>query len=128
MRYSSLLILLLLLCSSISCTNPAVTKAVPVDVKIAPHVYSTGDGDNFNQTWAADDNIYINCDDGEGWEEEPRTSYNCRVYRLSGGPEPLEAHFLAGYPNFLRDEKRTHGRELLAELEQIKEYYNHRVD
>jgi len=126
MRYGSLLVLSLLLFSSISCTNPAVTKPVPVGVKIDSHVYRTGDGDNFCQTWAADDNIYTNCDDGEGWQEKPCTNYNCRVYRLSGGPEPHEGHFLAGYPNFLRDEKRTHGSELLAELEQFKEYYKHR--
>ncbi len=117
-------LLLLLLCGSISCT---AVKPVPLGIKFDSHIYSTGNGDNFNQTWAADDNIYFNCDDGRGWnQQEPATDYNCRVYKITGGPEPFDVHFLDGYPNYLRDKKRTHGDELLAQLEKFKEFYKHR--
>ena len=81
-------LLLLLLCSSISCTG---VKPVPVGVKFDSHIYRTGHGDNFNQTWAANDNIYFNCDDGMGWvQQEPATNFNCRVYKITGGPEPFD--------------------------------------
>jgi len=115
-------LLLLLVFSSISFT---AVKPVPIGVKFDSHIYRTGHGDNFNQTWAADDNIYFNCDDGMGWvQEEPATNFNCRVYKLTGGPEPFDVHYLDGYPNYLRHKKYVYGDKLLALYKKHKKFYH----
>ena len=43
-------------------------------------------GDNWCMTWAADGNLYTMMDDGCGFDED-HTMWNCRMIRISGGPD-----------------------------------------
>jgi Domain of unknown function (DUF4185) len=101
------------------------SKPIPVDVKFDPHVVRVGHGDNFNHTWAADDNIYTNVDDGLGWQEPPASDFNCSVARLTGDPDSITGQFLPNYPKFLRNRKRVLEPELLATYDKYAKFYKH---
>lgn len=85
---------------------------IPVDLKFDPEVHRSGGsdnvirpygGDNFCNTWAANDKIYVTVDDGIGWPLEsgsPVMENNNRVWALDGGPEEYQPEYLPGFPNY----------------------------
>jgi Domain of unknown function (DUF4185) len=65
-------------------------------------IYRTGvNGDNWCMTWSDDGHIYTSCDDGSGWKPREEVRYNNRVWRITGGPEKIDAEFLPGFPDYL---------------------------
>jgi len=65
-------------------------------------IYRTGvNGDNWCMTWADDGHLYTSCDDGSGWKPRTEVRYNNRVWRITGGPEKIDADFLPGFPEYL---------------------------
>jgi uncharacterized protein (TIGR03437 family) len=95
------------LCHTISQAADAV-----VDVTFDSVVLSSGHGDNWHMTWAADDHQYTALCDGKGWENG--TEYNTRVYRLMGGPSDFRPQPLAGYPEILWAAQRWYGYGIIA--------------
>jgi len=69
-------------------------------------------GDNWCQTWAADDTLIISMDDGN-WLGGPHT-YNNHLYRITGEPECFTREDLPGYPRFVADEGGWFGYGLCA--------------
>ncbi|MHC4679574.1 MAG: hypothetical protein ACYTEK_12825 [Planctomycetota bacterium] len=84
----------------------ANARLVPVGLVFDSRVYRTPDarrcGDNFCNTWAGDDNIYLTVDDGNGWPDISgvNTELNHRVWRLKGGPESYSPEYLQDYPDY----------------------------
>ncbi|MEX0775400.1 MAG: hypothetical protein WD042_06765 [Phycisphaeraceae bacterium] len=72
----------------------------PVGVEFHYPVYRTAHrGDNWCQTWAGDGHIYTSLDDGTGWAPLPNgQEFNTRVFRIKGGPEPIEGELLDNFP------------------------------
>ena len=81
-------------------------------VKGESSIHSSGHGDNWHLTWAADDHQYTALCDGRGWENS--TEYNTRVYRLIGGPSDFTTQHLAAYPVVLHTLQRWYGYGILA--------------
>ena len=88
---------------------PAATAnagLVPVGLTFDSRVYRTPNarrcGDNFCNTWAGDDNIYLTVDDGNGWPDinGVNTERNHRIWRLKGGPESYTPEYLQNYPDY----------------------------
>ncbi len=80
------------------------TKKVPVSVSFSKHtIKKYGDfkgGDNWCQTWAADDNIYTFLDDGFGFNRS-KFRFNNVPVRISGEPNNFIAKELTdGYPEY----------------------------
>ncbi len=85
---------------------------IPVDLNFDPKVHRSGGkdnvirpygGDNFCNTWAANDKIYVTVDDGVGWPLEsgsPVIENNNRVWALEGGPEEYQPEYLPNFPNY----------------------------
>lgn len=61
-----------------------------------------GKGDNWCQTWAADDSIITAMDDGDWFSTEYR--YHSRLYRLYGDQNNFSRHDVPGYPRFHTDD------------------------
>jgi hypothetical protein len=84
----------------------AGAERIPVGLTFDPEVYRTPDakraGDNFCNTWAADDSLYVTVDDGNGWSAVSgiATEWNNRVWRLKGGPRDYTPEYLPGFPDF----------------------------
>ena len=98
---------------TIEITQPVATNQnIPVDIKFSNEIHRSGGndsiqkpggGDNFCNTWAADDKIYVTVDDGMGWQKEvgsPKVELNNRVWALSGGPEKYKPEYLEGFPEY----------------------------
>lgn len=69
-------------------------------------IYRTGvNGDNWSMTWSDGGHIYTSCDDGSGWKPREKVRYNNRVWRITGGPEQIDAEFLPGFPDYLMPDK-----------------------
>ena len=100
LKYSFTLLFSLLLIAT------ANARLVPVGLTFDSRVYRTPNakrgGDNFCNTWAGDNNIYVNLDDGDGWRDASGigTEWNHRVWRLKGGPEPYSPEYLHDYPDY----------------------------
>jgi hypothetical protein len=57
-----------------------------------------GNGDNWHMSWARDDRQYVSLCDGGGFADEPTTSYNSRIFAISGGMTDAQFHDVSGYP------------------------------
>lgn len=89
---------------------------IPVDIKFDLKVHRSGGkdsivkpggGDNFCNTWAANDKIYMTVDDGLGWQKDAgsiKKEFNNRVWALDGGPDNYTPEYL---PNFSDYEKKN---------------------
>jgi hypothetical protein len=77
---------------------------VPVGVEFRHETLyrSDGNGDNWCQTWAADDTVITSMDDGN-WLSGER-AYNNHLYRIVGGPDGFARQDLPGYPQFVFNE------------------------
>jgi hypothetical protein len=98
----------------ITIVSPTVDRQnIPVDIKFDIGVYRSGGkdsipkplgGDNFFNTWAADDKIYVTVDDGLGWQKEtgsPKNeALNNRVWALRGGPNKYIPEYLSNFPEY----------------------------
>lgn len=85
---------------------------IPVDIKFDVGVHRSGGkdsipkplgGDNFFNTWAANDKIYVTVDDGMGWPKDagsPEKEFNNRVWALSGGPDKYTPEYLSNFPDY----------------------------
>ena len=85
---------------------------IPVDAGFDPdilriggtkHLFKPLGGDNFCNTWAADDKIYVTVDDGMGWPVDtgtPAIEQNNRVWALNGGPADYTPEYLPGFPDY----------------------------
>lgn len=58
-----------------------------------------GRGDNWCQTWAADDSVITSLCDGN-WLNTRHGNYHNRLYRIRGGPDKFRREELSGYPDF----------------------------
>ncbi len=85
-----------------SLTEPPQKKIVSVRL-LKNTIRSVGDfkaGDNWCQTWAADDNVYTMLDDGFGFNNGS-TKYNNVPVRIAGNPNSfLATELTEGYPKY----------------------------
>ncbi len=60
-----------------------------------------GIGDSFHMSWAADDRQIIAIDDGVGWYERPKGSYNSRLWSVAGNPPSAVFNDIPDYPELI---------------------------
>jgi uncharacterized protein (TIGR03437 family) len=112
------LVLLTVVCVAMSRAADAV-----VDVSFDSAIHSSGHGDNWHMTWAADDYQYTALGDGKGWENG--TEYNTRVYRLIDGPANLRPQLLSEYPVVLSSLQQWYGYGILAIDNRLYHFIGH---
>ena len=73
---------------------------VPVGVSFKPSTLRrlAGKGDNWAQTWAADDAVVTAMDDGDWFSD--RFVYHSQLYKLYGGADNFSVSLVSNYPEF----------------------------
>jgi hypothetical protein len=64
----------------------------------------SGNGDNWNMTWADNDKQYIGLCDGKGWDHLPEytdESYNTRIFIINGNAPDYSFEFMPNFPDLL---------------------------
>lgn len=85
-------------------TDNAAGSITPVSVRFDLSTLKRvgGKGDNWCQTWAADDSVVTAMDDGDWFSGQYR--YHSKLYRLYGDQNSFSRHEVAGYPRFHTDD------------------------
>ena len=71
-----------------------------------------GKGDNWDQTWAADDSVITAMSDGDWFDGSYR--YHSRLYRLWGNSNSFSRKDITGYPQFHTDDEGWYGYGVLS--------------